>query len=79
MALPPVHGHVGVRAKLVSALRGGTLPQSLLLHGPAGVGKERLGLWLAQLIVCEQPRADGEACGECRSCRMALRLEHPDV
>lgn len=79
MALPPVHGHTDVRAKLRTALRGGNLPQSLLLHGPAGVGKERLGLWLAQLILCQSPRGDGEACGECQSCRFVERLEHPDV
>jgi DNA polymerase-3 subunit delta' len=79
MSLPPVYGHADVRQKLRSALSAGNLPQSLLIHGPAGVGKERLGLWLAQLTVCENPRADGEACGECLSCRMVLRLEHPDV
>ena len=79
MALPPVYGHADVRAKLVTALRAGNLPQSLLVHGPAGVGKERIGLWLAQQLVCEQPAADGTACGQCRSCRMVLRLEHPDV
>lgn len=79
MGMPPVYGHGEVRGKLTAALRGGSLPQSLLFHGPSGVGKERLGLWLAQQIVCQEPRADGGACGECLACRMALRLEHPDI
>ncbi|HEX8692783.1 MAG TPA: hypothetical protein VF746_10205 [Longimicrobium sp.] len=79
MALPPVYGHADVRAKLITALRAGNLPQSLLVHGPAGVGKERVGLWLAQQLVCASPAADGTACGQCQPCRMVLRLEHPDV
>ena len=79
MPLPPVYGHADVRAKLRTALRAGNLPQSLLIHGPAGVGKERLAMWLAQLILCDNPRADGEACGECAACKFISRLEHPDV
>jgi DNA polymerase III subunit delta' len=79
MMMPPVYGHAEVRAKLLSALRGGNLPQSLLFHGPAGVGKERMGMWLAQQILCTRPRPDGLACGECQPCRMTERLEHPDL
>lgn len=78
MALPPVYGHADVRAMLAAAARAGTLSQSLLLHGPAGVGKERLGMWIAALTVCEAPAAEGP-CGACLSCRMVERLEHPDV
>ncbi|MDB4949556.1 MAG: polymerase delta subunit [Gemmatimonadetes bacterium] len=77
-ALPPVHGHADVRATLASAAVAGSLAQSILLHGPAGIGKERLALWIAQLVVCQAPTAAG-GCGECQPCRMALKLEHPDV
>ncbi|MBW3536134.1 MAG: hypothetical protein KY453_13140, partial [Gemmatimonadetes bacterium] len=77
MTLHPVRGHEGVRLSLGRARSRGTLPTALLLHGPAGVGKQRIALWTAQLLLCE---AAGETpCGECRSCRMALRLEHPDL
>lgn len=75
--LPPVRGHEDVRASLARAARAGELPGSLLVHGPAGVGKQRLGLWLAQLLACERPGP--EPCGACASCRLALRLEHPDI
>jgi DNA polymerase-3 subunit delta' len=50
----------------------------LLLHGPRGVGKQRLGLWLAQLFLCEAPGEEGP-CGACRPCRLSLRVEHPDL
>lgn len=70
-------GHPEVRALLGRAAREGSLPQSILLHGPRGVGKERIGLWLAQLLLCAG--SDTEPCGACRSCRMVERLEHPDL
>lgn len=74
-------GHEGVKTRLAGAHASGKLPQALLLTGPRGVGKQRLALWLAQLIQCQAPK-DGlpkEPCGDCRSCRMVLSLQHPDV
>jgi DNA polymerase-3 subunit delta' len=54
------------------------LPASLLLHGPRGVGKQRLALWLGQLLLCAA--AEGERpCGRCQNCRYALTLNHPDL
>lgn len=75
--LAPLVGHDDVRAGLARAVGRGELPGSLLLHGPSGVGKQRLALWLAQLLLCEH--AGAEPCGECRACRLVLRLEHPDL
>lgn len=75
MTLPPVVGHGDLRRRLAESARSGRLPPSLLFHGPGGVGKQRLALWLARLLQCERL----EACGRCRACRLALRLEHPDV
>lgn len=77
-SLPPLRGHEDVRSGLARAARRGDLAPSILLHGPPGVGKQRLGLWVGQLLLCEAPRDDGP-CEQCRSCRLALRLEHPDL
>ncbi len=80
MPLPPLTGHEGVKDRLAGAHASGKLPQALLLAGPRGVGKQRLALWLAQLIHCEAPgEPRQEPCGECRSCRLVLSLQHPDV
>lgn len=79
MPLPPLVGHPTVRAALARAEAAGSLPQSILLHGPAGVGKERLGLWLAQLLVCERREGAAEPCGACPPCRLAEGLQHPDI
>jgi DNA polymerase-3 subunit delta' len=77
MPLPPLIGHERVKTKLAGAHASGRLPQALLLAGPRGVGKQRLALWLAQLINCEAPSQ--EPCGQCRPCRLVLSLQHPDV
>ncbi|MFN2571374.1 MAG: hypothetical protein ABR537_07140 [Gemmatimonadales bacterium] len=79
MPLPPVIGHEGIKTRLAGAHASGKLPQALLLAGARGVGKQRLALWLAQLLQCEAPGALLEPCGECRSCRAVLSLQHPDV
>src|SRR5437867_2951602 len=77
MPLPPLTGHERVKTKLAGAHASGKLPQALLLAGPRGVGKQRLALWLAQLIHCEAPGQ--EPCGQCRPCRLVVSLQHPDV
>jgi DNA polymerase III subunit delta' len=77
--LVPLYGHDSLRARLRSAVRRGTLPASLLIHGPRGVGKQRLALWLGQLMLCELGDSDAAPCGKCRSCRYATQLGHPDL
>jgi len=72
-------GHRRIREDLARALVTDRLPGSLLLHGPIGIGKQRLGLWLAQRILCQAAGSDVEPCGTCTPCRLAARLEHPDI
>src|SRR5256884_1802287 len=84
MPIPPLYAREGIRHRLVGAIASGRLPQALLFEGPTGVGKQRLGLWLAQALVCERAgeRAGveaGEGCGECQQCKLVLNLSHPDV
>ena len=77
MTLIPLVGHQDVRRRLGQSLADGKLPQVMLLTGAAGVGKQRLALWLAQLALCQQPSR--EPCGTCRSCRLVVGLSHPDL
>ena len=76
--LPDVVGHADVRAALGGAISRGELPGSILLHGPVGIGKQRLALWTAQRLLCDSPLG-AEPCGKCRPCVLASRLEHPDL
>ena len=75
--LAPLRGHEDARAALARAVAARDLPGSLLIHGPSGVGKQRLALWLAQLLLCEHPGE--EPCGDCHGCRTVRSLEHPDL
>jgi DNA polymerase-3 subunit delta' len=77
MSLPAMVGHLETRARLAEALRSGRLPQVLAIAGPAGVGKQRLALWLGQLALCE--RREPEPCGRCRACRLVEGLAHADL
>jgi DNA polymerase-3 subunit delta' len=76
-ALPPLAGHLEVRQALATTAAAGQLPHSLLFHGPSGIGKQRLALWLGQLLLCE--RGPAAPCDQCRACHLAVRLEHPDL
>lgn len=75
--LLPIHGHAVLRARFDDAIRRDALPSSLLLHGPLGVGKQRLALWLGQRLVCDGP--EPRPCGKCQHCRYALNGAHPDI
>jgi len=78
VSLHPVFGHEDLQASLSRALATGSLPSSLLIHGPRGVGKQRLALWIGQLLLCPESGLAGP-CGDCKVCRMAMNLEHPDL
>lgn len=85
MPIVPLFGHAALLERLYLAHRRGTLPGSVLLHGPAGVGKQRLALELGRMILCTgagDAAAGGHVtppCGECQACRYSAELQHPDL
>lgn len=58
------------RIRLMSALRENRFPQSILIDGPAGIGKKALAMKLSQALQCSDPNE--RPCGHCFGCRMAL-------
>jgi DNA polymerase-3 subunit delta' len=54
------------------------LPHAILFHGPAGIGKAGFIEAFAQSLLCENVRADGQACGACASCGWFVQHNHPD-
>lgn len=53
------------------------LPHALAFTGPEGSGRSSLAKALAQLLLCENPQAQG-ACVVCPSCRYFAAGTHPD-
>lgn len=76
MPIVDLYGHEPLRDRLSQSVSAGTLPSSLLLQGPRGVGKQRLALWLAQRLLCTETNAP---CGSCTACRYVRALTHPDL
>jgi DNA polymerase-3 subunit delta' len=77
MKLHPVYGHQTLIRRLGDALSSGRFPQAVLFSGPRASGKQRLALWAAQGILCED--GPGAPCGECPACRRVQALGHPDL
>lgn len=50
---------------------------SILLCGPARVGRRRLARWWAMRLNCQRPN-DLEPCGTCASCQNFMAGTHPD-
>jgi DNA polymerase-3 subunit delta' len=78
VSLHPHWGHASLLETLARAKERDSLPAALLIHGPKGVGKQHLALWLGRLLLCEAPGPDGP-CERCTHCKLALKLEHPDL
>jgi DNA polymerase-3 subunit gamma/tau len=64
-----VVGQEALTRTLKNAIDTGRLAQAYLFCGPRGVGKTSCARIFARTINCLNPTADGEACGECDSCR----------
>lgn len=79
--LPPVSAPMpwqgAAWSRLTGQLESGQLPHALLLAGPAGIGKARLALALARLLLCHRPEA-GHNCGSCPGCRYSQSGSHGD-
>ena len=54
-------GHRRLLGVLARSVRRGSLPPSLLLAGPEGIGKRRIALAVAQALNCTNPRLVGSA------------------
>lgn len=78
VSILPLFGHEALQARLRDMVVRQAVPHSILLHGPRGVGKQRLALWLGAAILCTGEGGD-RPCGACQHCRYGAGLAHPDL
>lgn len=71
-------GNDRIKQSLRRAVAENRIGQGLIMAGPDGVGKHQFALALAQAVNCEN-QVEGDACGQCATCRNIERNEHPDV
>ena len=69
MTFDSVIGQQALTTTLKNAIKNGKLAHAYLFCGPRGVGKTTCARIFAKTINCLSPRPDGEACGECESCK----------
>ncbi|MFA5574694.1 MAG: hypothetical protein WC994_06515 [Brumimicrobium sp.] len=73
-----VVGQTLIKQKFLSDIYDSKLSHAHLLLGNAGHGGLSLTLAAIQYLLCEN-KQEIDSCGECNSCRMMEKLEHPDV
>jgi DNA polymerase-3 subunit gamma/tau len=69
MTFDTVVGQGSLTTTLKNAIQSGRLAHAYLFCGPRGVGKTTCARIFAKTINCLTPQANGEACGECESCK----------
>lgn len=79
MQFSDVIGQPEAKKQIQRMLAEQRVPHALLFAGPEGCGKLPMALALAQRLLCQTPTPEGNACGECKNCRMASKLAHPDL
>src|SRR5829696_6162579 len=83
-------GHRKLVALLARSIARQSLPPSLILSGPSGIGKRLAALSTAQALNCLHPTSrtsaaeppdtpELDACGICAACSRIARGVHPDV
>jgi DNA polymerase-3 subunit delta' len=86
MPFRDIVGHRRLVGLLSRSVRRASLPPSLILAGPDGVGKRAAALATAQALNCLAPltsdtsgQLELDACGVCASCTRIARGVHPDI
>lgn len=72
-----------VKRMLSGAIREQSIAHAYCFYGEEGIGKDALAIAFAQILNCSEPisHSDGiiDACGLCKNCIDAMRLEHPNI
>jgi len=65
--------------QIQSRLQQQRLAHGLLFHGRRGLGKKDFAHALAAAVLCQSPKQNAQACGQCASCKLLSAGTHPDL
>ena len=71
-------GQEYVKRTLTDAVSTGHAGHAYLFCGPAGIGRKSFAAEFGRALMCRTPDADGNACGQCLSCRLMAAGTNPD-
>ncbi|MDD2981623.1 MAG: DNA polymerase III subunit delta, partial [Hespellia sp.] len=74
-----VVGHNDIIHYIQNAVTEDKVSHAYILNGEKGSGKKLLANLFAMSLQCQNREEDGDACGECQSCRQALGNNQPDI
>lgn len=74
-----VVGQEHVKDVLTAALQRGRVGHAYLFSGPRGVGKTTTARLIAMAVNCQGAQLERRPCGECESCMLVRKGNHPDV
>ncbi len=75
----PIIGHQQIIEQLQRTVASDRIAGAYLFVGPAGVGKETVAHYFAQLIFCQQDAQPPTVCRTCLACRKVDSGNHPDL
>jgi DNA polymerase-3 subunit delta' len=78
MKFKDVVGQEDLKKKIIYLIQQGKMPHAVMLLGNDGSGGLPMALAMAQYIQCTN-KTDVDSCGECPSCAMLSKMQHPDV
>jgi len=73
-----VIGQESAKQRLVQMVSVERMPHAIMLCGPEGSGKMALALAFASYLLCND-HTSGDSCGNCNSCTMLRKWQHPDL
>jgi DNA polymerase III subunit delta' len=75
----PIHGHQWAVDHLRKSMAHGRVRHAYLIVGAESVGKETLARAFAMTLNCLSKDDGLRPCGQCRSCKLILSGNHPDI
>lgn len=78
MKFSKVLGQEKIKQRLIRSVEDNRISHAQLFLGGEGTGKLAMALAYAQYLNCKN-KVDGDACGQCTSCKKIAHLTHPDL